>query len=65
VEITNAQLILPDQIRRGNLTIRDGRIHKITFGKPRKTRGESIDLRGSMNLGEHGRTVRSCGKFVN
>ena len=46
MEITNAQLILPDQIRRGNLTIRDGRIHKITFGKPRKTRGETIDLRG-------------------
>ena len=46
MEITNAQLILPDQIRRGNLTIRDSRIHKITFGKPRKTRGETIDLRG-------------------
>jgi len=46
VEITNAQLILPDQIRRGNLTIRDGRIHKIRFGKPRKTRSETIDLRG-------------------
>ncbi|MBR89747.1 MAG: N-acetylglucosamine-6-phosphate deacetylase [Verrucomicrobiales bacterium] len=46
MEITNARLILPDEIRRGSLSIRGGQIHKLSSNPNPKTRGESINLRG-------------------
>jgi len=33
VEITNARLILPDEIRRGSLSVRNGKIHKLSSGQ--------------------------------
>jgi len=48
MEITNAQLILPDSIERGSLCIRSGRIQKISkTSKPAaKSKSESINLGG-------------------
>jgi N-acetylglucosamine-6-phosphate deacetylase len=46
VEITNARLILPGEIRRGSLSIRAGQIHTISSNPAPKTKGESINLRG-------------------
>ena len=48
MEITNARLILPDEIRRGSLSIRGGQIHTISSNlKPaRKGQGNSMNLRG-------------------
>ena len=47
MDILNAQLILPDEIRRGSLSIRDGRIHRVTHsaGRAKKSAG-ALDLRG-------------------
>jgi len=44
MQLANAQLILPDTIKRGAVTVRGGRIDKIDFSA-RRTR-EVIDLRG-------------------
>jgi len=46
VEITNARLILPDEIQRGSLSIRSGQIHKLSSNPTPKTKNESINLRG-------------------
>src|SRR4051794_19483515 len=41
---TNAQLILPDAIQRGSLTVRDGRIAQISRGA--RSSSDAIDLHG-------------------
>jgi N-acetylglucosamine-6-phosphate deacetylase len=41
----NAQLILPDTIQRGSVTVRNGRIAQIARGAQPKQRG-AMDLRG-------------------
>ena len=48
MEITNARLILPDAIERGSLSIRNGRIQKVSKdAKPAaKSKGDRVDLRG-------------------
>ena len=48
MEITNARLILPDAIERGSLSIRNGRIQKVSKdAKPAaKSKGDRMDLRG-------------------
>ena len=46
MEITNARLILPDEIRRGSLSIRAGQIHRLSSNPEPKVKGESINLRG-------------------
>nr|AIF07734.1 N-acetylglucosamine-6-phosphate deacetylase [uncultured marine thaumarchaeote KM3_23_F10] len=46
MEITNARLILPDEIRRGSLSIRAGRIHKLSTNPAPKTKNETLNLRG-------------------
>ena len=46
MDITNARLILPDEIQRGSLSLRAGRIHKISSNPAPKTRGETLNLRG-------------------
>ena len=46
MEITNARLILPDEIRRGTVSIRAGQIHTLSSNPAPKTKGESINLRG-------------------
>ena len=48
MEITNAGLILPDSIQRGSLSIRNGRIQKISKNSKSaaKAKGERVDLRG-------------------
>lgn len=44
MHFTNAQLILPDAIQRGALTVRDGRIHRLSRSAP--PRPGAINLRG-------------------
>ena len=48
MEITNARLILPDAIERGSLSIRNGRIQKVSKdAKPAaKSKGDRMNLRG-------------------
>ena len=60
MEITNARLILPGEIRRGSLSIRAGQIHRLSTNPAPKTKGESINLRdgylapGFIDLHIHG-----------
>ena len=48
MEITNARLILPDEIRRGSLSIRSGQIHKLSSdpATTKKADANTINLRG-------------------
>ena len=47
MHFTNARLILPDEIRRGSLTVRNGRIAGISAGAAKKkSAGSAIDLKG-------------------
>lgn len=47
MHFTNARLILPDEIRRGSLTVRNGRIAGLAAGAAKKkSGGETIDLKG-------------------
>jgi len=48
VEITNARLILPDEIRRGSLSIRSGQIHKLSSdpAAQKKSGTNTMNLRG-------------------
>ena len=46
MEITNARLILSDEIRRGSLSIRAGQIYRLSSNPAPKVKGESINLRG-------------------
>ena len=51
MEFTNARLVLPDEIQRGSLSVRDGQIHKISKdAKPAANGSKSgdnvFDLRG-------------------
>ena len=48
MEITNARLILPDEIRRGSLSIRSGQIHKLSSdpAAQKKSGTNTMNLRG-------------------
>jgi len=48
VEITNARLIFPDEIRRGSLSIRSGQIHKLSsdLAAQKKSGTNTMNLRG-------------------
>jgi N-acetylglucosamine-6-phosphate deacetylase len=49
MQFLNAQLILPDRVQRGSLTVRNGRIASVQAAKakaPAKSAGETIDLKG-------------------
>jgi N-acetylglucosamine-6-phosphate deacetylase len=47
MQFTNARLILPDEIVRGSLTVRGGRIAKVTRGGKKAARGaDTLNLKG-------------------
>lgn len=47
MHFTNARLVLPDEIRRGSLTVRNGRIAGLSAGAAKKkSAGGAIDLKG-------------------
>ena len=46
MQLVNAQLVLPDSLQRGAVTVRQGRIAQISKGRAKVNAAEAIDLRG-------------------
>src|SRR5438045_1221384 len=43
---TNARLVLSDEVRRGSLSVRNGRIAKISSANPKAKSSDTINLKG-------------------